>query len=609
MHKIIHSDCLDAMRKMEDNSIDFVVCDPPYFLTNNSGSGFMGKSWDSIHGLSKYLWESNTFVNSAINLLSYCMIELNTEEASIALPIASMQLSEKTKKNLLNAQLAQTNLLLQNVQLKDSADLLVLTKLEAWDLLRELSPSHTQTVDKYLNGVSESVVFAMPIILLVKELNNIVLKNVLQKPKVKDIEAREILLSLMDQAVLKNAIEGMIGTRLESLSTNEINGHVNTASSIAKEKKFNVITLSHIEREDLITWITSLLCVINAIRSSNTIQNYLIQNFYKQIFKECLRIVKPGSMIAVFGGTRTVHRLTCGIEDAGFEVRDVCMFLYGSGFPKSHNFGRKLGGEWKGFGTALKPAYEPIIIAMKPLDGTFAQNAEKWGVGGINIDDSRIGTTREVPASLSKNKNGIGIIRNQSGQNGELNPNKGRWPANLILDEESSEELDRMTGVLKSGSLNKGHKQGSNSKIFQTSNKNKIINQNYGNDSGGASRFFYCAKASSSERNKGLDEMLDGQITDGRKAISDRPYLRKETIRKNTHPTVKPISLMKYIITLLAPPGNPVCLDPFMGSGSTGVACQELGINFIGIEKEKEYVEIAKNRIKSVKSEIQLSFI
>lgn len=276
-----------------------------------------------------------------------------------------------------------------------------------------------------------------------------------------------------------------------------------------------------------------------------------------EVWKEALRICKRGSMMATFGGTRTYHRLTCAIEDAGWEIRDCIMWIYGSGFPKSHNhFG------FEGYGTALKPAYEPIIIAMKPLDGTYAENAKKWDVGGINIDESRI-ASEPIKIGLSKahlgNKYGCG--KGDRGTKKEYTNNQGRWPANVIFNEEAADMLDEQSGVTKSKS---GGFSGNNPGMWAGKNKTERLGHT---DSGGASRFFYCAKASSKER------------------------------QGSNHPTMKPISLMKYIITLLAPPNNPILLDPFCGSGSTLLAAKELGIQYIGIEKEKEYCEIAERRL------------
>jgi site-specific DNA-methyltransferase (adenine-specific) len=203
---------------------------------------------------------------------------------------------------------------------------------------------------------------------------------------------------------------------------------------------------------------------------------------------------------------------------------------------------------------------------MKPLDGTFQQNAEKWGIGGINIDESRIGT-EQTTTCISGGK---GFGSNFRDDNWEPPiesykiENKGRWPANIIFDEISAELLDQQTGILKSPGSGIRRPNAKNS-------SDEIIPNSYlPPDSGGASRFFYCAKASRAER--------QGSI----------------------HPTMKPIALMKYVIKLLAPPNNPTLLDPFAGSGSTLIAAAELGINAIGIEKEKEYCDIAENRLKHV---------
>jgi site-specific DNA-methyltransferase (adenine-specific) len=250
---------------------------------------------------------------------------------------------------------------------------------------------------------------------------------------------------------------------------------------------------------------------------------------------EALRVLKPGGHLIAFGGTRTYHRLAVAIEDAGFEVRDCLMWLYGSGFPKSHN----LRGEWQGWGTALKPAYEPVILARKPLRGTVADNMAQWGTGGLNIDATRVGDEG------------------------------GRWPANVILDEEAAAALDAQSGI------------------------------------GGASRFFYTAKASRSEREAGLDGVEVKQAGSVRGHNKHKPRLAgdgrvnpqiTEPQRANHHPTVKPIALMRYMIRLVVPRGA-VVLDPFMGSGSTGCAAMVEGMQFIGIDIIPEYVEIARLRL------------
>ena len=347
------------------------------------------------------------------------------------------------------------------------------------------------------------------------------------------------------------------------------------------------------------------------------------------LWKECLRVLKPGGHLLAFGGTRTYHRMTCAIEDAGFEIRDCIQWIYGSGFPKSHDISKaidkKLGAErnrikfaqsntwreregrmdrqatipdnnpvtpeakqWDGWGTALKPAHEPIVVARKPIsEKTIAENVLKWGTGGINIDDCRIAydmsDTNPATNPLYRKENGYktnyGIDSNPSAyalkkEAGTMNiNNQGRFPANVILDEEAGRMLDEQSGVSKSNT-----RQPTGGQILNPEtgwNQNAMIDKTVRgyNDAGGASRFFYIAKASKKERGEG-----------------------------NNHPTVKPVSLIKYLVTLVTPPDG-VCLDPFMGSGTTAVACINTNHNFIGFEMEKHYYEIANERIQKALAE------
>lgn len=283
----------------------------------------------------------------------------------------------------------------------------------------------------------------------------------------------------------------------------------------------------------------------------------------KEFWIEMLRVAKPGAMLLAFGGSRTYHRMACAIEDAGWEIRDCIMWIYGSGFPKSHN---KFG--FPGYGTALKPAHEPIIMAMKPLDGTFVQNAEKWGVAGLNIDGCRIGTTVETwPKSRSYQRREPGAFNKGIQYTGD-SPS-GRWPANVIFDEEAGALLDEQSGLSKSPlGMVTGQSRSSGIKGNIAGNHSSMTGHG---DSGGASRFFYCAKASSAERNRDCE--------------------------KNNHPTVKPQKLMEYLIKLVMPPKDGVLLDPFAGSGSTLVAAKTLDVNAIGIELSPEYVKIIEARI------------
>jgi DNA modification methylase len=330
----------------------------------------------------------------------------------------------------------------------------------------------------------------------------------------------------------------------------------------------------------------------------------------QEFWQEMLRICKPGTMLLAFGGTRTYHRLTCAIEDAGWEIRDCMIWLYGSGFPKSHNhFG------FEGYGTALKPSYEPIIMAMKPLDGTFKENAEKWGVAGINIDDSRIGsdgaTKRSHQEEYPTNEDGNKDRSQHWARTGHhvVGLNKGRWPANTILDEQAAVQLDLFSGLLKSGSGDK-HNKNQTGKTF-TGIKPISGIRNYESDSGGASRFFYCAKASPSERDMWCDadlfnrEEIEERIGGGMNStIAGDTRSGHISKHRNIHPTVKPLKLMEYLVKLLMPPKDGLILDPFLGSGSTLVAAKNLGYEGIGIELNEEYVEIAKKRIGVDKEKI-----
>jgi len=316
------------------------------------------------------------------------------------------------------------------------------------------------------------------------------------------------------------------------------------------------------------------------------------------IWKEALRVLKPGGHLLSFGGTRTYHRLVVNIEDAGFDIRDCIQWLYGSGFPKSHN----LKEQWQGWGTALKPANEPIVVARKPLEKglTVADNVLKYGCGAINIDGSRIDYASEADKKSampgdSKLASSIYSTNTDGSKDYIQNPH-GRWPANIILDEAAAEMLDEQSGVLKTNSgKSVGSKVGAKS-IYGSELDGKTYD-NLKGDSGGASRFFYVAKASKSERNAGLEGMPEKTPNDGRSSgLSSGMPEKAMATQANFHPTVKPIKLMQYLINLVTPPNGTV-LDPFMGSGSAGVAAKNLGFKFVGIELSAEYFEIAKKRI------------
>jgi site-specific DNA-methyltransferase (adenine-specific) len=379
-------------------------------------------------------------------------------------------------------------------------------------------------------------------------------------------------------------------------------------------------------------------------------------------WKEVYRVLKPGGHVLSFGGTRTYHRMVVNIEDAGFEIRDQIQWIYGSGFPKSLNIGKavdKINGDerilieekkklqsygdginniygsgpdkggiqkitkgnsdFEGWGTALKPANEPICLARKPLsEKSVAENVLKWRTGGINIDGCRVG-------SENIKTNGYGDKDFVAKEGYEPSIHEGKFPANIILECCCEEVIKGEKGdpSMKIRDRSKHNYNsvgnfGSKKEAFKApDNYNDkpdihtdpncpcyIMDQQSGghNDSGGASRFFYQAKVSKSERNLGLDEFED-KIGGGMKGTENQSLLTesgniRNNIMKNTHPTIKPINLMAYLCRLITPT-NGTILDPFMGSGSTGIAARLEGFNFVGMEMGEDYFKIAEARIEN----------
>lgn len=305
-----------------------------------------------------------------------------------------------------------------------------------------------------------------------------------------------------------------------------------------------------------------------------------------EVMIECKRTLKPGAYGLVWALPRTSHWTATACEDAGFEVRDIITHLFGTGFPKSHN----LKDDWKGWGTALKPANEHWILIRKPLsEKTVAKNVEKWGCGAINVDGCRIGTEVMVNPPTKTLGANSGRERGEDGRDVEnwkryqteskkREPTQsiGRWPSNLVLSCDCESETHAMDCAVA------------------------MLDE----QSGGASRFFYCAKVSSSERNAGMESSKEQKSMSTARVNSPDltgkfPDHDGRIKTGNFHPTVKSQKLMGYLIRLITPP-NGLVLDPFMGSGSTGLAAKSEGFRFIGIEKESEYFEISQKRINSI---------
>ncbi len=332
-----------------------------------------------------------------------------------------------------------------------------------------------------------------------------------------------------------------------------------------------------------------------------------------ELWAECLRVLKPGGHLLAFAATRTYHRMTCAIEDAGFEIRDMVPWHYGSGFPKSKN----LDGEWEGWGTALKPATEPICMARKPLIGTVAENVEAYGTGAINIDGCRVHADDAIGGEYTVKRfaPGASVVKDGNWKQdvefcGEMKA--GRWPANVIHDG-SPEVLEAFPdapgqmadvsyqdGARKTqnvyGAMNRGHEPSRDRTYTDNGGTNFAMNPGARRlDTGSAARFFYCAKASRADRNEGLADP-GPQFKKGSTMRDYEVAAASGELRGNTHPTIKPTDLMAYLCRLVTPPDGLV-LDPFMGSGSTGKAAMREGFRFIGIDMTPEYVEIARARI------------
>jgi site-specific DNA-methyltransferase (adenine-specific) len=331
-----------------------------------------------------------------------------------------------------------------------------------------------------------------------------------------------------------------------------------------------------------------------------------------EVWAECLRVLKPGGHLLAFAGTRTQHRMAVRIEDAGFEIRDMIAWVYGSGFPKSHN----LKDEWQGWGTALKPALEPITVARKPLgEKTVAANVLEHRTGGINVDGCRVGTeiiTQRLATVEGGKAIGAKAVGVKQKATGETTTTIGRWPANLIHD--GSNEVVGLFPVTTSGG---GDKHGRKASLFCISTDWKAFKgTSSGGDTGSAARFFYCAKASKKDRDEGCDHLPEHQegLQLPRGKCPDcgtwknsgelkckcggewQMTLNPPPKARNNHPTVKPTALMRYLCRLVTPPEG-IVLDPFMGSGSTGKAAMLEDFQFVGIERDAEYFEIATSRI------------
>lgn len=575
---ILVGDCLDQLRALDDESIDAMITDPPYLLTNSGGTGFMGAEWDSLSVKSAVVEAFLRSMSLVLNTGEGSSAPLGAHEGSAGSPKSAPTTAQSAKKKSSDSQVAScpsTSSVPENV----------ITRDEALVLCNELLPSHTTVIE----DLPISAFFVLPPLGRgLSALNTVrIIAGTLLEAPAWQVNTTTSTSTAKDEKISSTEAKG--GISFERKSTNVTAGTVENARSPAQKERSSVTTSSpgNSEYRKTIRRVISLpyvSAVIQQFTKVPTSIQILSEVFHYRWAREALRVLKPGAHVLVFGGARTAHRLTSALEDAGFECRDVCMWMYGQGFPKTANISKQIdkaagakrkvvgknpnhraesgvnyegtyaGGntgakditapatdaakQWDGWHTALKPAYEPIVLARKSFKGATYKNVLKYGTGALNVDACRISTDEKLTRKLGKTtKSDSGW---KSTNRSEIaGKDGGRWPAHLMFDEVAAALLE-----------------------YQSE---------------GVSRFFYQAKPSKREKNAGLDN-------------------------PNTHPTVKSVDLMRYLVRLITPPGGTV-IDPFMGSGSTGIACVQEGFEFIGIEQKLEYAEVATKRIEHAKKQ------
>lgn len=699
VNQIIHGDCVSVLPSIPENSVDCLVTDPPYFLINDSGKGFMGKDWESLSEskIMDILCKSKSIVKNVERFLMLHQVEQNIIVEDSAQNNAKTNGCQelKTQNKTLNVQCAENNSKEANRKEKASMSSVhgfVLTKAEALDLLKELCPNHITAIE----NLKENVLFAIPYSFIVSLLKGTVLENVLKFPIETVCSEKTILLSLMEEARINAVTEAMIGKLSDYKCMNVTNTPVEQkdAEYIVKEKRYRHITSNPINNQKIIHWLTLLLSATNVtLKSKKDLYQYVIYQFHLNWLQEALRVLKNGSFAFIITTPRqdSLSSLISAVKNAGFEVGFTSIvWAYASGFPKAmniskavdkklghdtnnipityrkfeditaNNFGRKdgktestkqlydhlpqseeaksLDGCFGGF--QPKPAVEVIIVAMKPLSKkSFVDQALANGKGVTWLDDCRIPYESEVdkatarPGGKITTALGSFVCRAEGNvverANETFNPT-GRFPANLLASDNILD--DGKTTKSPSNYVNRKPRNGS---VFTLNSCGFDATQNhtsgYG-DVGSFNRYFdldawftetvkklpkevqktfpflIVPKASKSERNKGCESLPEDKAravmfttANNTSGVVSKGFERFETLpKRNFHPTVKPLKLMSYLITLGSRP-NDLVLDPFCGSGTTCLAAKMLGRNYIGIEKEAEYVVLAENRVRSHK--------
>ena len=702
VNQIIHGDCVSVLPSIPENSVDCLVTDPPYFLINDSGKGFMGKDWESLSEskIMDILCKSKSIVKNVERFLMLHQVEQNIIVEDSAQNNAKTNGCQelKTQNKTLNVQCAENNSKEANRKEKASMSSVhgfVLTKAEALDLLKELCPNHITAIE----NLKENVLFAIPYSFIVSLLKGTVLENVLKFPIETVCSEKTILLSLMEEARINAVTEAMIGKLSDYKCMNVTNTPVEQkdAEYIVKEKRYRHITSNPINNQKIIHWLTLLLSATNVtLKSKKDLYQYTIYQFHLNWLQEALRVLKNGSFAFIITTPRqdSLSSLISAVKDAGFEVGFTpIVWTYASGFPKamnvakmvdkrlgekgtvinpktypdircnnysnsqgktrlcggdylpSANEAKALDGSFGGF--QPKPAVEIVIVAMKSLsEKSFVDQALANGKGVTWLDDCRIPVNPEIDDMLrevNRKERASETWQNGSGFKNESNSltgvhSNGRFPANLLASDNILDD-----GKITKSPSNYVNRKPRNGSVFTLNSCGFDDTQNhmsgYG-DVGGFSRYFsldawfseavkklpkevqktfpflIVPKASKSERNKGCESLPEDKAravmfttANNTSGVVSKGFERFETLpKRNFHPTVKPLKLMSYLVTLGSRP-NDLVLDPFCGSGTTCLAAKMLGRNYIGIEKEEQYITLANSRVGSHKDTALSNFL
>lgn len=656
LNKCYNMDCLDGLKKLDDNSVDLIVTDPPYFLINDSGNGFMGKNWDSVSlkDGDDQLLKSKKFVDFVENFFLLMKVESNTEEENIVHQSVKTETLNQTqiKKSHLNVNIVEKNT--KDLKQQSKMDInyvhsIVFTKEEVLDSLKGLSKNHIIALESLPDNAS----FAVPISHIVISLKHIVQENVLKLPTRKICVEKKTQLTLMEEVKINAVIEGMIGRKSEKLFTNEMDTNVNNVESIVKNEKYNAIILKHTEFHKIMGWIIWLLFVIYVIQKSNGVEKYLTKKdliyelmgiFHENWLEECLRILKPGAFAFIMSAPRqdVLSRTIMNIGNVGFKTGFTSIYWsYFVGFPKAMNISKavekKLGkdapevkmvaGTYSGFNP--KPAVEVVLVAMKPLsEKSYTNQVLANGHGVTHLDDCRIPFQSEEDKESSRfgvqtdiKGGGYGTKRPSDGDvmaTNVLSSETGRFPANLLVCDD----------VLNDGKMHPSGdltgQKGTPNNVYGTFDRNTPMYLK-GNSVDSPSRYFdldawwderlktldpvalktfpflLVPKGSVREKSMGLEDVEAQYMDQGRKVGSPggtNPRNRgAQNARKNFHPTVKPVKLFTYLITLGSRKGD-IIVDPFGGSGTTGVSAEITERDYILFEMEEDFHEIACKRIE-----------